>query len=190
MKSQNVRVGYVEVTEKNIMLATGIQMTLFPKSCGYLSFKKAYEKGDPYFLVYYGGVPIGTTGIYEDAKITPPDTAWLGWYGILPEYRGKGLGKQVLADTIAEAARRGYSTFRLYTSAISCAVACKLYDKLMDVGEFYTAEEPELMRKVYSKSLDGRPVEKWNGRNLKLGENRDEEGRALEIYLSRLNGGK
>lgn len=186
MNSKNELIKYVEITEENIMLATQIELSIFPKSCGYISFERAYKKGDPYFLVYYDGKAIGTTGLYEDEKISSRGTVWLGWFGILPEYRGKGLGKRVLSDTIAEAAARGYSVFRLYTSAVSCATACKLYDAVMDFGEFYTREEPELMRKVYTKSLDGNSAEKWNNRNLMLGYNRGEEDEALKKYNARL----
>jgi ribosomal protein S18 acetylase RimI-like enzyme len=47
-----------------------------------------------------------------------------------PEYRGKGLGKEVLRWTIDKAKREGNSVLRLYTSPNEdLAIAQVVYDK-------------------------------------------------------------
>jgi len=182
MKSADKRLRYVEITDKNILLATQIEMQIFPNMCGYLSYRRAYENGTPYFLVYLDGDVIGITGLYYEERLGEKNTVWLGWYGLLPAYRKLGLGKQVLLDTIEEAKKRNFDTFRLYTSANYCPDACILYGKVMDIGEDYTLEEPEMRRRVYSKSLTDKKVVPWNNRYLFLSENHEEEGTALKIY--------
>jgi GNAT superfamily N-acetyltransferase len=58
------------------------------------------KPGQPYFIAYYKNKPVGITGIYRDK--TRGKTYWLGWFGILPELQGKGLGSKVLEATIKE----------------------------------------------------------------------------------------
>lgn len=55
--------------------------------------------GQPYFVVYHYNKPIGLTGIYKNKKT---GDYWLGWFGILPEYQGSGIGSKVLEATIKE----------------------------------------------------------------------------------------
>lgn len=186
MKSINDKLRYVEIVESNILFATQIEMTIFPGMCGYLSYRKAYEKGEPYFLVYFNNNAIGITGLYQEERLGEKNTVWLGWYGILPEYRKLGLGKTILLDSIEEAKKRGFDTFRLYTSVKNCPVACKLYDKVMDIGEDYTLEETEMLRKVYSKSLTNKKVVNWNNRYLYLTENHAEEDSAFSLFEEQL----
>lgn len=187
MQSGDKRLRYEEIVSGNIVFATQIEMEIFPGMCGYLSYKKAYEKGEPYFLAYLGDKAAGITGLYTEERLGEKNTVWLGWYGVLPEYRGQGLGRQILLDTIAEAKKMNFDTFRLYTSVKNCADACRLYDKVMDIGEDYTLEEPQMQRRVYSKSLTDKEVVPWNGRYLYLTENHDEEETALSVYKRRLN---
>ncbi len=187
MQSGDKRLRYAEIVSGNIIFATGIEMRIFPDMCGYLSYKRAYENGTPYFIAYLGDKAIGITGLYCEERLGEENTVWLGWYGVLPEYRGQGFGKQILLDSIAEAKKRNFDTFRLYTSVKNCAEACKLYDKVMDIGEDYTLEEPEMLRRVYSKSLTDKKIIPWNNRYLYLTENHGEEETALSVYKRRMN---
>ena len=57
----------------------------------------------------------------------------------------------------------------------------------MDIGEDYTLEEPEMLRRVYSKSLTDKKVIPWNNRYLYLTENHGEEETALSVYKRRMN---
>lgn len=169
---------------EQIMLATKIELEIFPEFCGYLSYANAEQNGNTYYLVYKQNIPIGITGIYTDDSLSGDEkfTAWLGWYGVIKEYRNKGYGKQILLDTISEAKRRGYKKFRLYTSKVKCKEAINLYDKIMDIGEDYTLEQLYLQRKVYSKSLTDNAIDKWNNRNLFLDDAEKQEQQGLEIY--------
>ena len=57
----------------------------------------------------------------------------------------------------------------------------------MDLGENYTVEEKDLKRKVYSKSLNGKPVKPWKNKFLYLEENHKEEEQANKFYIKLLN---
>ena len=50
---------------------------------------------------------IGTTGLYTRIKDSK-DVVWLGWYCVVPTYRGKGLGKELLSWTINKAKQEGF----------------------------------------------------------------------------------
>lgn len=56
-----------------------------------------------YYIVYLENIPIGVTGIYSYNEY--PEDAWLGWFGILEEYRNNGYGGIILDKTI-ELARK------------------------------------------------------------------------------------
>lgn len=187
MKSAIENIIYKEInTDELIMTATKIELDLFPGMCGYLSYVNAIKNKNPYFLVYLVGneQPIGITGIYncDCFGAEKLETAWLGWYGIKKEYRGQGLGKQILLDTINESRIRGYKKFRLYTSETRCPEALFLYDKVMDIGEFYTKEQQELKRKVYSLSLTEKTIDPWGDRDLFLRDDEEQEKNGLQIY--------
>lgn len=189
MKSENEDISYSLITEENIIEATDLELTIFPEICAYLSYKNSLENDNDYYIVYYKDEICGITGLYSDSRLKEPDTIWMGWYGILPKFRKRGLGKQILTDTIAEARYRGYKTLRLYTSVTLCEDAQPLYDKVLDLGEDYLLEERELRRRVYSKSLSDDKVTPWGDRNLFLDENRREEDEALKIFNNLKNGG-
>lgn len=73
---------------------------------------------------------IGITGLYHQID-DADDIAWVGWYGVKPEERGKGIGRNILEQTIAKAQATGCKALRLYTSTVpNEATAQLLYEKL------------------------------------------------------------
>ena len=87
-------------------------------------------------LEYWTAVDLDTnkivalTGFYQKTKHSE-DEIWLGWFTVIPEARGKGVGRQVLEWTINEARNKGYKFFRLWTTTDPDeAVAQKLYGSL------------------------------------------------------------
>ena len=56
----------------------------------------------------------GVTGLYLDAK--DRDVIWLGWFGVHPAYRRRGIGSSLIEFTIKEAKRREFKTMKIYTS--------------------------------------------------------------------------
>ena len=86
---------------KDLDIAFKIQKETWPDDPDYndLYDKATNTKDDNcFFLVYDKNTLIGITGIEIYDKY--PDTVWLVWFAILPEYRRIGYGEKVLLDTI------------------------------------------------------------------------------------------
>lgn len=93
-------------------------------------WKKYDTKTLEYFVVLdeHTQSIIGVTGLYT-RTIDPPNMVWLGWYGVHPAWRGKGLGKAILDWTMARAREKEFTVMRLYTSTDpNEAIAQHLYD--------------------------------------------------------------
>jgi GNAT superfamily N-acetyltransferase len=60
------------------------------------------------------GQVIGTTGLYSYPD--DPKALWLGWMCVDPDHRGKGIGRQLLDFSLAQAREEGATHLRLYTS--------------------------------------------------------------------------
>jgi GNAT superfamily N-acetyltransferase len=72
---------------------------------------------------------IGVTGLYTQNK-DKKYCFWLGWLGIVEEYRGRSLGKYLFEWTQQEAMRRNKLYLRLQTSNLHYATtAVALYKK-------------------------------------------------------------
>jgi GNAT superfamily N-acetyltransferase len=125
--------------------ALALVSKIFPEYLG--DIREAYEvslkkdKTDPYWITdrildYWVVIDnetekiVATTGFYQLTEHSV-DEIWMGWYGVDPEERGNGLGRKVLEWTVAEARRRGYECFRLWTTDDAGEVAAnKLYDSV------------------------------------------------------------
>lgn len=171
----NIR--FEKITYDNLELACQIQNTIFPEEDGRQNFieqinKDPYRKEQDYSIVYVDNEPIGVTGIYSYHEY--PESAWLGWFGILSEHRGKGYGKAALEKTIELAKEKGYTKFRLYTDEFATD-AHKLYERCGLVKELYDNEEDkdafiEADIYIYSKSLTDKTIDLWNNKILGLKE--------------------
>ena len=116
--SDNDKIYFVKIEQENLELACQIQNKIFPEEDARQNFieqinKDPYRKEMDYYIVYFENTPIGVTGIYSYNEY--PEDAWLGWFGILEEYRNKGYGGIVLDKTIELARKKGYTKLRLYT---------------------------------------------------------------------------
>lgn len=143
-------------------ILASLDRSLFQKITGF-SYPDDHVK---YYLAEVDYKHIGITGLYYYGFA--PESAWLAWYGVLEEYRGQGFGKELLAETQALASFKGFKYMRLYTDVAENRTAVKLYEKAGFVGEKYTAEKLAYDCWIYSKSLDGSIVPKWNNRKLDL----------------------
>ncbi|HOB25879.1 MAG TPA: GNAT family N-acetyltransferase [Bacilli bacterium] len=171
---------YVEINRDNILLATKVQMEIFPGESGYEHFRLAIKGHNPltkYYLVYDGDNVIGITGLYSRENVYLSHSIWLGWFGVLKQYRRHGYGKQVLYDTMdmAKSLMTKYPIkyFRLYTSSNDNASAIPLYDKTMDIKEDYTNIDDVTYDDsclIYTKVLGDYEHIKWNNQYLNLNE--------------------
>ena len=102
-----------------------------------------------------------------------PDTIWLDWFAILPQFRKMGYGKKVLLDTINYCKQlKRYKSFRIETTYYENRPALFLYDKVMHYKENYTAEDTKYNKTqtlIYTYVLNGK-LEPWNNKYLGLRE--------------------
>ena len=163
---------YIQINLDNINIAYEIQKETWPKDPDYDDlYDKATNPLDDncFFLVYDRDNLIGITGV--DVYREYPDTIWLDWFTILPEYRRNGYGRKVLLDTIEYCKNLNrYKSFRIETTYYENRPALFLYDKVMQAKEDYTIEDTEESKTqtlIYTYSLNGE-LELWNNKYLGL----------------------
>lgn len=171
---------YEKVTPKNLDLAIKIQNKIFPNENGALNLaastneklkKEIYGKNARESVAFWvckeNEVPIGITGIYIMFKY--PKDAWCGWFGVLPQFQGKGFGKKIFLWTMNKAKYMGLENFHLYTDLEDNKIAVKLYRSVGMIEEPYTAENmsPEKIV-IFSKNLVSDKNKKWGNKNLLL----------------------
>lgn len=171
MKSK-FNLNYIQINSNNMKLAYEIQKKTWPEDPDYEDlYDKAVNPTDDncFFLVYDKNNLIGITGV--DVFQEYPDTIWLDWFTILPDYRQRGYGKKVLLDTIEYCkSLKRYKSFRVETTYYENRPALFLYDKVMQAKEDYTIEDTEELKTqtlIYTYSLNGK-LELWNNRYLGL----------------------
>lgn len=170
------------VDKANLELACKIQNEIFPQENARQNYieqinKDSYRKEQDYYIVYLDETPIGVTGLYSYHEY--PDSAWLGWFGILEKYRNNGYGSAVLDKTIKLAKEKNYTKFRLYTDEYAKS-AHKLYkskglieepyDNKDDKDEYFDAKIY-----IYSLSLTDDPIDLWNNKTIGLKEQGEKE---------------
>lgn len=173
---------FEEVTKENLDLACSIQNEIFPKENARQNYIEQIEnthnqKELIYYIVYVGNIAVGITGIYSYYEY--PTEGWLGWFGILEKYRHNGYGGKALDKTISLVKEKGYLNFRLYTGE-EFKSAHKLYSSRGMISEPYVNQEDidgcyDMDIYIYSKSLDNKPIELWNNKNIHLKEQSEKE---------------
>ncbi len=165
---------YITINLNNLNIAYEIQKSTWPDDPNYDDlYDKAINTKDDncFFLVYDNKTLIGITGV--DVFREYPDTIWLDWFTILPEYRKKGYGKKVLLDTILYCKNLNkYDVFRVEITSYENRPALFLYDKIMQMKENYTIEDTDTIKNntiIYSYSLNGK-LKLWNNKYLGLRE--------------------
>ena len=171
MKSQ-YGLKYVQINKDNLNLAYDIQKTTWPIDPDYDDlYDKAINplEDNCFFLVYDKENLIGITGV--DVYREYPDTIWLDWFTVLPQYRRKGYGKKVLLDTINYCKNLNkYRSFRVEVTYHKNRPALFLYDKVMQFKEYYTAEDTNNYKTqtiIYTYTLKDES-ELWNNKYLGL----------------------
>lgn len=120
-----------------------------------------------YWMYFMGKVPVGMSGLYvEDAD---PSSAWLGWFGVVPEYRRMGIGDTIIKWHEFLVKGKGFTHSRLYTDPDN-ETAIRFYRKHGYKGEEYKGVIPKEVSAVgriliFSKPLQGEP-EPWGDRHL------------------------
>ena len=189
---------YELIDKNNLILATRVELEIFPEEIAFSAYKKSIEDNHQhykFYLVYNENVIVGITGIYMDIKY--PDSIWLGWYGVLEEYRLHGFGKQILLDSIEMAKEwakndKKISYMRIYTSYKYNDIAQILYKEFMDTTEEYNNKEDINFNNtclIYSKSLkDNINIELWNNKFLDLKHGVEMVDEGLKEFTKLTNG--
>lgn len=175
-----MKLNYIQITNDNLMLAVKTQMSIFPEESALEHYKWSINKNVEYeknYLVYDKEKIIGITGTYSNEKIEKTNSIWLGWFGVLKEYRQRGYATIMLKDTIymAKELAKKYPIkyFRLYTDKEDNKISLKLYDKVMDIKEYYNNKNDLNYNGncvIYSKSLTNEKTSYWNNKFLNLRE--------------------
>jgi len=78
------------------------------------------------FAAYSKGVPAGFFEIDDrgDGEL------WLAYFGVIPDFHGRGIGKWLLAEAIDEAFNREPEVFRVETCTLDDPRALPLYQKM------------------------------------------------------------
>lgn len=161
---------FIPIDKTNIDLAISIQHHLFPEYNGEINYRESLikEENKTYFLIEEDGNIVGITGLYF-YKVDPT-SAWLGWFGILEEYRRLHLGSKALKMFEEMAKEQGFKTVRLYTDKYDNKVAINFYKANGYTEEDYVLDEDPASKIyplfIFSKSLDGSKVTRWNNKNI------------------------
>ena len=165
---------FEKLTNKNYDTLLKIKHQLFPESNSDEDYDKYFSKSQicDYYLVYYKNTPCSITGIYDfdNNKID----AFMGWFGVLPEFRQLGIGQKVLEFTTNLAKENNYNYFRIYTDKVENKESVELYKKAGFLIEDYTY--PDKLGKtgnfvVFTKILKSNGNDLWNNRPLNEDEN-------------------
>ena len=176
----------VRITEENLDYAVRIQNTIFPKWNAEANYTDGVtgKSRNEYWLVYDEEVCVGITGLYT--YDTDPESAWLGWFGVLSPYRRRHYGQRIIRLFEEEARRRGCRYARIYTDRYdneaavafytSCGYRSEIYDNPDDPACY---EYPVL---IFSKALDGGIVPLWDNRCIYLTDQMEKERMPMREY--------
>lgn len=187
-----MKLEYELIDNNNINLATSIQYTIFPNACAYEHYKYSIEnkyKTEMYYIAKYNSIPVGITGLYAHGE-TDNESVWLGWFGVLPEFRSRGIGKQILIDTIEKAKQYGKKYFRLYTNDNGTSTARPLYRSVMQIYEKYNNKDDYNYNGnclIYTYSLCDDEPKKWNDRFANIKEDIEDEKQGNDIWKDKYN---
>lgn len=125
---------YIQIkTEEDIAILKPMFLEIFPEEANYDfaayydSIKRPHQLFDSleYYFMVHDGNRIGICGLYSENEID----GWLGWFGVMPEYRNHGFARQCLADMEQLIKSRGFKVMRIYTNRVVNANAFRLYLK-------------------------------------------------------------
>lgn len=162
------------ITKENLDYAVCIQNAIFPDYSAETNYAESVNgiTDFEYYLVYDEDTAVGITGSYQ--YDTDPDSAWLGWFGILEPYRRRHYGQQLIRMFEENARENGFRFTRIYTDRYDNDAAVAFYTSCGYTGEIYdNPDDPacyEYPVLIFSKSLTEGSVIPWNNRNIRLTE--------------------
>ena len=167
---------HIKLNKDNLAFAIKVQNEIFPSEDATKMYTGMVngENDNNYFLVYNGDTCIGVSGLSHVAGEV--EDGFLGWFGILPEFRRQGLGSEALRLLDETARDLGYRRMRVLFNTDTGFQGAKTFLKVNG----YTAEPYQCPRDkeslagnyaILSRSLYNEKCEPWNNRNLHISEN-------------------
>lgn len=183
MQSQTGELEYHPVTLATLPILIETYSQVWPqKTLDHDCLEKPLYPEDPTnvsWLIYHHGELIGIVGVYtfdpDESGYDCGESIWMDHFAILPMFRRRGFGRQVIQDVINYCfGLKRFKYFRLDTTYFPGRPALFLYDSVMTLREDYTAEDtPNKCQHylIYSYSLErGLPVKPWDNHQLNLGD--------------------
>lgn len=165
---------YLIIDKNNYEIAVKIQNTIFPEYDASTNYYQSFNDvtDNVYYLVYdtIKKTYIGITGIYRlSIDLT---TAWLGWFGVLEEYRRCGYGKLMIQNFIDNAKKLGCKYCRIYTDKFDNDIAINFYKACgFSFEEYINEMDPASIDYpivIGSKSLCDSNLQLWNNKMINL----------------------
>ncbi len=163
---------FIPVDKKNIKtILTTYRHIFWERCCAEIRDADQPQKYGVYnfirfWLVYAEDRVVGMTGLSSYPQY--PKDAFMEWYGVLPEERGKGYGEKIFKWTIRQAGKLGFKTFRLYTEKGDNDAAIAMYRKMHMREEPYTNENGIENMVMFSMSLTKRRVPLWKNKYIAI----------------------
>ncbi|MBQ9046289.1 MAG: GNAT family N-acetyltransferase [Solobacterium sp.] len=183
----------IKITESNLQYAISLQEAMFPGESARLNYEDGIYGRAPYdyYLIYDDEVCVGFIGLYQYPEDN--ESAWLGWFGILEEYRKHHYGTEALKMFEDLARSKNYKYARLYTDEADNDAAIAFYEYNGYTSEKYLNPEDPVCYKfptlIFSKSLCDEPVPLWNNRSIHLTEQVEKQDAGQKISDSVSDGG-
>ena len=163
------------VTPKNLDLALELYRSIFPKeNPNNTCFEESGAPDFHYCIVYDStvdqpmGFPVGIRGLYTEKA--DPESAFLGWFGVLEQFRRQRYGTRILNFFEEDAKANGYKYARIYTGETN-EVARRFYEfagYTCETLDYDTTDYAGEQVVIYSKTLCDDPVPPWNNRKLEF----------------------
>lgn len=164
---------YQKLNKNNYDNVLKIKHQLFPESNSDKDYNKYFsgEIKSNYYLILSNNKACATIGWYDFDNQN--NNAFVGWFGVIPEYQNKKIGTEILKFILDEVKSLGYKYLRVYTDKIENFISTKLYDKVFDIKEDYSYHDKIGQTNnfiIYTKFLSDKK-ELWDNRPLNEDEN-------------------
>lgn len=91
------------IDQSSLSVALRLSGVIFPDDDVESAYRESIAQNDPafrYYVAFHLDKPVGITGHYPDELSWGGDLLWLGWFGVDPSFRRRGIGRHLIYATI------------------------------------------------------------------------------------------